>query len=323
MKGYIKRGRVEDSWYIRVELPRDAKGARRQRRETVRGAKADAQRRLRALLREVETGGYADSGRMSVTDVAARWLAATKHRVGVKTYVRYESIVRLHLTPSLGGVRAEALRPAHIEAALADWMSGARKDRESGTLSARTVKHILDTLRSICRWAVKMGVLVRNPVDAIEPPRVSRPEMRDLNPVAISRLLDAARGSDLEAPIAVAVGRTLSSSLLDVYRQSYVRTARAKGLTETRVLLHHTLRNAAGPALSMLSLQVALVFSNLLIVERLFSWPGLGLYTVQAFASADLPAVLGVALVVAGIYLATAAVIDVVRALLDPRLSLR
>jgi peptide/nickel transport system permease protein/dipeptide transport system permease protein len=73
----------------------------------------------------------------------------------------------------------------------------------------------------------------------------------------------------------------------------------------------------------MVSLQVALIFNNLLIVEQLFSWPGLGLYTVQAFASADLPAVLGVALVVAGIYLASAAVIDVVRAILDPRLSLR
>jgi len=127
----------------------------------------------------------------------------------------------------------------------------------------------------------------------------------------------------LALPIAVSVGRTLSSSLLDVYRQSYIRTARAKGLTETRVLLHHALRNASGPALSMLSLQVALLFNNLLIVERLFSWPGLGLYTVQAFAAADLPAVLGVALVVAGIYLAAAALIDVVRAILDPRLSLR
>jgi peptide/nickel transport system permease protein/dipeptide transport system permease protein len=127
----------------------------------------------------------------------------------------------------------------------------------------------------------------------------------------------------LALPIAVAVGRTLASSLMDVYRQSYIRTARAKGLTEIRVLLRHALRNAAGPALSMLGLQVALIFNNLLIVERVFSWPGLGLYTVQAFGAADLPAVLGVALVVAGIYLIIAAVIDVLRALLDPRLSLR
>jgi ABC-type dipeptide/oligopeptide/nickel transport system permease component len=127
----------------------------------------------------------------------------------------------------------------------------------------------------------------------------------------------------LALPIAVAVGRTLASSLMDVYRQSYIRTARAKGLTELRVLLRHTLRNAAGPALSMLGLQIAVLFNNLIIVERLFSWPGLGLYTVQAFAAADLPAVLGVALVAAVTYLATGAIIDVVRAALDPRLSLR
>lgn len=127
----------------------------------------------------------------------------------------------------------------------------------------------------------------------------------------------------LALPIAVSVGRTLASSLLDVYRQSYIRTARAKGLTEMVILLRHALRNAAGPALSMLALQVALIFNNLLIVERIFSWPGLGLYAVQAFATADLPAVLGVALVMAATYLGTAAVMDVLRAALDPRLSLR
>jgi ABC-type dipeptide/oligopeptide/nickel transport system permease component len=127
----------------------------------------------------------------------------------------------------------------------------------------------------------------------------------------------------LALPIAVSVGRTLASSLLDVYRQSYIRTARAKGLTEMVILLRHALRNAAGPALSMLALQVALIFNNLLIVERIFSWPGLGLYTVQAFSAADLPAVIGVALVVAGTYLGTAAIIDVIRATLDPRLGLR
>lgn len=125
----------------------------------------------------------------------------------------------------------------------------------------------------------------------------------------------------LALPIAVSVGRTLASSLQDVYAQGYIRTARAKGLSERRVLARHALRNAAGPPLTMVALQVALIFNNILIVERLFAWPGLGSYMVQAFAAADLPAVLGVAIVSAATYLGVAAIVDILRALLDPRLG--
>jgi ABC-type dipeptide/oligopeptide/nickel transport system permease component len=125
----------------------------------------------------------------------------------------------------------------------------------------------------------------------------------------------------LALPIAVAVGRTLASSLRDVYAQSYIRTARAKGLSERRVLTGHALRNAAGAPLTMVALQVALIFNNILIVERLFAWPGLGSYMVQAFAAADLPAVLGVAIVSAASYLAFAAIVDILRALIDALLG--
>ncbi len=63
MKGHVAHGHAPGSWYLRVELPRSADGKRRQRREAVHGTKRDAERRLRALLAEVETGGYADGGR--------------------------------------------------------------------------------------------------------------------------------------------------------------------------------------------------------------------------------------------------------------------
>lgn len=127
----------------------------------------------------------------------------------------------------------------------------------------------------------------------------------------------------LALPIAVAIARTLSSSLQEVYRQGYIRSAHAKGLSETAVLTRHALRNAVGPALSMVALQVALIFNNILIVEALFSWPGLGLYMVHAFAAADLPAVLGVAMVAAATYLVVAAIVDVLRAVFDPRLGVQ
>lgn len=126
----------------------------------------------------------------------------------------------------------------------------------------------------------------------------------------------------LALPIGVAVGRSLNGALHDVMSQAYVRTARGKGLSETNVLLRHGLRNAATAPLSMLSLQVRLLFGNLLIVERVFGWPGLGLYAVQAFASADLPAVLGVAIVFGMLYILVNTLIEIGQSMADPRISL-
>lgn len=139
--------------------------------------------------------------------------------------------------------------------------------------------------------------------------------------------LDALRHMILPAlalalPIGIAVGRSLNGALHEVMRQAYIRTARGKGLSETTVLWRHGLRNAATAPLSMLSLQVRLLFGNLLVVERIFGWPGLGLYTVQAFASADLPAVLGVAIVFGILYILVNTLIEIVQSVADSRINL-
>jgi peptide/nickel transport system permease protein/dipeptide transport system permease protein len=125
----------------------------------------------------------------------------------------------------------------------------------------------------------------------------------------------------LALPAAVAIGRTLDSSLRQVLRQDYIRTARSKGLSESAILRRHGLRNAAGAPLSMVGLQVAMMFGNLVIVEQIFSWPGVGLYLLQAFAASDLPAVLGVAVVFAAAYLLLTALIEEAQAWLDPRIG--
>lgn len=126
----------------------------------------------------------------------------------------------------------------------------------------------------------------------------------------------------LSVPIAISVGRSLSSALVDVMRQPYIRTARGKGLSAGRIFLHHGLRNAASAPLAMLGLQVGLMFGNLLIVERVFAWPGLGLYTVQSFATSDLPAILGVALVFGAFYILVTMLVEIVQSLADPRIAL-
>ena len=126
----------------------------------------------------------------------------------------------------------------------------------------------------------------------------------------------------LAIPIAVAVARSLAGSLKGVLRQSYVRTARSNGLSEKAIVFRHGLRNAAAAPLAMVGLQVGLLFANLLIVESIFAWPGLGLYTVQALGSSDLPAVLGVSLVFGAFYILVNALIDVAQSVLDPRVGL-
>ncbi len=126
----------------------------------------------------------------------------------------------------------------------------------------------------------------------------------------------------LALPMGVAVGRTLRSSLVGTLRQDYIRTARSKGLTEANVIRRHGLRNSATGALSMAGLQVGLLLANLLVVERIFAWPGLGEYTVESLARSDLSAVLGVALVFGVIFIVANTVVDLLQALADPRIAL-
>lgn len=127
----------------------------------------------------------------------------------------------------------------------------------------------------------------------------------------------------LALPAAVAVGRTLRSSLVGVMRSDQVRTARSKGLTEFTVLRRHGLRNASTAPLSMTGLQIGGLFVNLLLVERIFSWPGLGLYVVQSLGSADLTAVLGVSLLFGAAYIVVNAVVDLAQGWADPRVGVR
>jgi peptide/nickel transport system permease protein len=120
---------------------------------------------------------------------------------------------------------------------------------------------------------------------------------------------------------AVSIGRVLRSSLLTTMQQDYTRTARAKGLREIRVLAKHILRNSSGPALSMIGLQVGLMFAGVLVVESIFAWPGLGEYTAQSLPVDDFPAIAGVTLLLGVGYVLINTVVDIVQAIADPRIN--
>ncbi|KIU17733.1 ABC transporter permease [Mycolicibacterium llatzerense] len=121
---------------------------------------------------------------------------------------------------------------------------------------------------------------------------------------------------------AVAIGRVLRSSLLADIDSDYARTARAKGLSETRILARHVLRNSVGAALSMTGLQVGLMFSGVLVVEQVFGWPGIGQYIAQSIPVADFPAIAGVTLMLGAIYVVINTVVDLLQAAADPRIAI-
>jgi peptide/nickel transport system permease protein len=120
---------------------------------------------------------------------------------------------------------------------------------------------------------------------------------------------------------AVSIGRVLRSSLITNQGSDYVRTARAKGLTEPKVLRSHLLRNSVGPALSMTGLQIGLMFAGVLVIEQVFAWPGIGQYTAQSINVADFPAITGVTLVLGVGYVVVNAIVDIVQSIADPRIN--
>jgi len=120
---------------------------------------------------------------------------------------------------------------------------------------------------------------------------------------------------------ALAIGRVLRSSLLSTREADHVRTARAKGLGDARVLRRHVLRNSVGPALSMGGLQLGFTLGGVLIVENVFNWDGLGSYLGASIPVDDYPAIAGVTLVLAAAYVVINAVVDVLQAVADPRVS--
>lgn len=119
---------------------------------------------------------------------------------------------------------------------------------------------------------------------------------------------------------AVAIGRVLRASLREVLETDHIRAARSKGAGWWVTVGRHGLRNAAGPALSMAGLQVSIMFSGSVVVEGLFSWPGLGRYLSTAIASSDLAAITGVVLVLGIAYVVLNFVVDTLHLLIDPRL---
>jgi dipeptide transport system permease protein len=120
-------------------------------------------------------------------------------------------------------------------------------------------------------------------------------------------------------PLAV-IARMTRSSMLEVLREDYIRTARAKGLSRSRVVLVHALRNALIPVITVIGLQVGLLMGGAILTETIFSWPGVGNWLVHGVQSRDYPVVQGGILLIATIVISVNLIVDLLYGVINPRI---
>ncbi len=116
--------------------------------------------------------------------------------------------------------------------------------------------------------------------------------------------------------------RYIRSAVLEILQQDYLRTARAKGIGRFKVINKHALRNALVPIVTVIGMEIPVLFGGAVIIEQVFSWPGLGLMTMSAITSRDYPVIMGVCLLSAVVVLIANLVTDILYALVDPTIQL-
>jgi ABC-type dipeptide/oligopeptide/nickel transport system permease component len=117
--------------------------------------------------------------------------------------------------------------------------------------------------------------------------------------------------------------RLVRSSMLEVLSQDFIRTARSKGLSELRVVVNHALRNAQLPVVTMLGLEFGFLLSGVVVVETIFSWPGVGRLVFNAINHRDIPLVQAAVILFSLVFVGLNLLVDLLYAELDPRIRLR
>ncbi len=123
-------------------------------------------------------------------------------------------------------------------------------------------------------------------------------------------------------PLAIVV-QLMRSSLLDVMGQDYIRTAKAKGLSTTKIVIKHALKNALNPVVTAISGWFAGLMAGAIFIERIFNWKGIGNEVFEALNNNDLPVVMGATLIFAAIFVVTNIFVDIIYGILDPRVRVK
>jgi integrase len=188
--------RADGQWVASLSLGYDGSG-KRKRRVVYGATKQEVQEKLRQLQHDASTGKLADAGSITVQEWLTTWLDMAKTRVQPKTHLRYEQIVRLRVSPHLGGTRLAKLAPVHVQqlfAALERAGVSPRGRQMAGTL-----------LHKALRDAVRLRLITTNPAAEVEKPKPGKPKMQVYDEEQARALLAAASGDRLYALFVLAL----------------------------------------------------------------------------------------------------------------------
>jgi integrase len=193
----IKRG---DSFRIKVSLGKNSEtGKYESYFETIKGNKKDAEKRLNEVINEHEKGTFTKPGKITLADYLEQWLRDYAFpNLSPRTAEGYETIINKHLIPSLGQIPLTQLRPDTIQKYYSEMLANGRCNLKGG-LSKQTVRHHYICLHTALQNAVKMGMLIRNPVDATTSPRPGHTEMHTMNEKDIHIFLEYAKSTQYYA----------------------------------------------------------------------------------------------------------------------------
>jgi integrase len=212
VRGHIKKrvGKKCTSYDIVVSLGRDPiTGKNKQKWETCRGTKKEAEKRLAELMQQINNGTYTDPGKITVAQYLARWLETYgKQNLAPATYRSYHVGIYKHIIPVIGQIPLIKLQPIHIQDLYSQDLVEGRKDNKKTTgkgLSPTTVLYHHRILHKALNQAVNLQLLNRNPADYIDRPKRIKKEIVILAEQEIKLLLNTLSGSYLYLPVFLAV----------------------------------------------------------------------------------------------------------------------
>ena len=203
MKGHI-RERSRGSFAIILDTRDPSTGKRKRKWHSFRGTKRQAQIECARLVSQMSGGTYLEPIKTTLAQFLDQWLADIKGNVAPRTHERYSEIAKKNLVPLLGAITLSKLQPIQISGAYTKALAGGRRDGKGG-LSPRTVHHMHRVLKQALAQAVRWQLLIRNPVDAVDPPKVERHRITTYDMPQTAELLEAVRGTRIFIPALLAV----------------------------------------------------------------------------------------------------------------------
>jgi integrase len=202
MKGHI-RERSPGHWAIILDLRDPATGTRRRKWHTFTGTKRRAQEECARLISALKGGTYLEPDKTTVAQFLERWLKHIKPNVAPRTHERYVEICRRNIVPLIGQAKLSQLKPVQISAAYSKALEAGTTPK--GPLSPRSVLHLHRVLKQALKQAVRWELLHRNPLNAVQPPKVEKRRVVTYDMTQTAALLEALKGQRIYVPALLAV----------------------------------------------------------------------------------------------------------------------